>query len=91
MNQAELVKFVGVEAGLTIAQAERAIKAIGAAAQTVLGGGGEITLPGIGKLSVFARAARTGRNPSTGEALAIAEKKVPKFSAAKALKDATAG
>ena len=53
-----------------------------------LASGGEITLPGIGKLSVTQRAARVGRNPATGEALKIAAKKVVKFGVAKGLKDA---
>jgi DNA-binding protein HU-beta len=50
--------------------------------------GGEVTLPGLGKLSVKTSAARTGRNPKTGETLEIAAKNKPHFSAAKALKDA---
>ncbi|AEF22585.1 MULTISPECIES: HU family DNA-binding protein [Pseudomonadaceae] len=50
--------------------------------------GGEITLPGIGKLKVSERPARTGRNPQTGKAIEIAAKKVVKFVPAKALTDA---
>ena len=50
--------------------------------------GDEVTLPGLGKLAVKAKAARTGRNPKTGEAIQIPAKRVPDFSAAKALKDA---
>ncbi len=49
---------------------------------------GEITLPGIGKLKVSERAARTGRNPQTGKAIEIAAKKVIKLVPAKALTDA---
>lgn len=52
--------------------------------------GGEVTLPGLGKLSISKRAARTGRNPATGAEIKIKAKKVPKFTAAKALKDAVA-
>ena len=91
MNQSELVKAIADTADVSQKQAADVLKALGAVTAAALGSGGEVALPGIGKLSVFARAARTGRNPSTGEALAIAEKKVPKFSAAKALKDAVAG
>lgn len=54
------------------------------------GAGVEIIVPGIGKFTVKARAARTGRNPATGEEMEIAAKNVPHFSAAKALKDAVA-
>lgn len=48
----------------------------------------EITLPGIGKLKVNERPARTGRNPQTGAAIEIAAKKVVKYVPAKALTDA---
>lgn len=48
---------------------------------------GEITLPGIGKLKVTQRAARSGRNPKTGEAMTIAAKKVLRLVPAKALSD----
>jgi len=48
----------------------------------------ELTLPGIGKLKVSERPARTGRNPQTGAAIEIAAKKVVKFVPAKALTDA---
>lgn len=68
------IKFV-LDAQATIAQLE-------------LQKGGEVTLPGLGKLTVKSRAARTGRNPATGEEMQIAAKNVPHFSAAKALKDA---
>lgn len=52
-----------------------------------LANGDEITLNGIGKLKVVTKAARTGRNPQTGETIQIAEKRVAKFVPAKALKD----
>lgn len=56
--------------------------------QSALAIGGEVTLPGIGKLTVKVRAARTGRNPATGAPLDIPARKAPHFSAAKALKEA---
>ena len=56
--------------------------------QEHLAQGQEVTLPGIGKLSVTERAARSGRNPQTGEELEIPASRAPKFKAAKALKDA---
>ena len=52
--------------------------------------GEEITLPGVGKFTVTERAARTGRNPQTGEALEIPASRQPKFKAAKVLKEAVA-
>lgn len=90
MNQSELVKELATNTGLPQVGIENMLKALGSVAASELGAGGELTIPGIGKLTVATRAARTGRNPRTGEALQIAAKKVPHFSAAKALKDATA-
>ena len=52
------------------------------------GEGAEVTLPGIGKLSVKQSPARIGRNPATGESINIPARNKPHFSAAKALKDA---
>lgn len=50
--------------------------------------GGSVTLVGFGSFTVTKRAARTGRNPKTGEPLKIKARKSPKFSAGKAFKDA---
>ena len=93
MNQAELINEIAEAckvAGKEITKAD--IKFIqdmqGAAAQKELKKGGEITLPGIGKLYVDHKEARKGRNPKTGETIDIAAKNAPKFSASKALKDA---
>ena len=49
--------------------------------------GDEISVPGFGKFSVVVRKARTGLNPQTKKKIKIPEKKAPKFSAAKALKE----
>lgn len=88
MNKSELVAKVATANGLSKKQAEEMIDSIGAVVTDALLAGDEVTLPGIGKLSVVQRAARTGRNPKTGEEVKIAAKRAPKFSAAKALKDA---
>lgn len=53
-----------------------------------LAAGGDVTLPGLGKFAVKETAERTGQNPATGEAITIAAKRAPKFTPAKALKDA---
>ncbi|QLI82974.1 HU family DNA-binding protein [Chitinibacter fontanus] len=53
-------------------------------------GGGDITLPNVGKIALKSRDARVGRNPRTGESVQIPAKKVLKFTPAKALKDAVA-
>lgn len=70
------------------ATAKNALEQLGQIVADQLENGQEITLPGIGKLKVTERPARTGRNPSTGAAIEIAAKKVVKFVPAKVLADA---
>ncbi|MDX1755861.1 MAG: HU family DNA-binding protein [Marinobacter sp.] len=64
------------------------VDALGEVVQAELASGGDVTLPGIGRLSAAERAGRTGRNPQTGEAIEIPARTVPKFTAGKALKEA---
>ncbi|MCQ4269915.1 MULTISPECIES: HU family DNA-binding protein [Pseudomonas] len=64
------------------------LEQLGEIVSDALENGSELTLPGIGKLKVGDRPARTGRNPQTGKAIEIAAKKVVKFVPAKALSDA---
>ena len=90
MNQSELIMKTAQASGVQRSAVEKTLKAAGEIIAAKLKEGGEATLPGIGKLSVNQRAARTGHNPKTGEALQIPAKRVPHFSAAKALKDAVA-
>lgn len=88
MTKQELVAKVATANDLSKKQAEEVIDSVAAAITEALVAGDDITLPGIGKLSVVQRAARTGRNPQTGEEVKIDAKRAPKFGAAKALKDA---
>lgn len=90
MNQAELILKTAAVSGISKKDVEHVLKTAGEVVSTALVDEGEAVLPGLGKLSVTQRAARTGRNPKTGEAIEIPAKKVPHFSAAKALKDAVA-
>ncbi|ABE50987.1 HU family DNA-binding protein [Methylobacillus flagellatus] len=90
MKKSELVALIK-PANTSAAVTESILDALGSVVQEQLARGGEVTLPGIGKLSVTERAARAGRNPRTGEIIPIEAKKTPKFSAAKALKDAVNG
>ncbi len=90
MNQSELILKTAQISGVSKTNVEKALKAAGDVITAELLEGGEATLPGLGKLSVTTRAARTGHNPATGKPMEIAAKKVPHFSAAKALKDAVA-
>jgi len=91
MNQAELISNIAANSGQPKKVVESVLKCTGEEAQAALKNGDEVTLPGLGKLSVNKRAARTGRNPATGAEIDIPAKNVPKFSAAKSLKDAVAG
>jgi len=67
---------------------EAFLDALAECLRETLSRGNEAVLPGIGKITVKERPARTGRNPATGEPIQIAARKAPAFSAAKALKDA---
>ncbi len=88
MNKAELIDRIADSADLSKAAAARAVDALIAAVKTTLKKNGSVTLVGFGTFSVGKRAARTGRNPRTGEAIKIKAAKVPKFKPGKALKDA---
>lgn len=91
MNQSELIAKVAAISGETKKATEAVLKATADVIAATLKEGGDVTLPGLGKLQVKSRAARTGKNPKTGEAILIAASKAPGFKAAKALKDAVNG
>ena len=74
--------------GGTKVQAEEIVNGIVDAMVGTLKKGGEVSIAGLGIFSVKARAARTARNPKTGETVNVPATKVPKFRPAKALKDA---
>ncbi|HEY0199012.1 MAG TPA: HU family DNA-binding protein [Rhodanobacter sp.] len=88
MNKNELIDAVAEAAGLTKADAGRALDAVVASVTGALKKGDTVTLVGFGSFQVRERAARTGRNPKTGEDIKIAASKNPAFKAGKALKDA---
>jgi nucleoid DNA-binding protein len=90
MTKAELVDAIANESNLTKSQIDMALTALCNVTTKELTAGNEVSLLGIGKLKPSVRAARTGRNPRTGEAVDIAETTVVKFSVAKALKEAIA-
>ena len=88
MNKTELIARIAFNAGISKAAAARALDATTKAITSTLKKGGTVSLVGFGTFSVSKRAARTGRNPRTGEAIKIKAAKVPKFTAGKALKEA---
>ena len=88
MNKSELATKMAEKAGLKKADAEKALKAFIDTVTEELVNGGDVRLVGFGTFDVKTRAARTGKNPRTGEKIEIAEAKVPSFKAGSALKDA---
>lgn len=87
MTKAELVAKIAEEAGLKIVQVEKAFKAIINNVVAELEKGQSIALSGLGTFSVTTRAARSGRNPRTGEEISIPACKAVRYRASKALKD----
>lgn len=79
MNKAELIDAMAAESGLTKADAKKALDAFIKTTTDALSSGDRVALVGFGSFSVSTRAARTGRNPQTGQELKIAAKKVVKF------------
>ena len=88
MNKAELIQAVVAKSGLSKKDAEAALAAVIESVTEALKAGEKVALVGFGTFAVKARAARTGKNPQTGEAIQIPASKVPAFVAGKALKDA---
>ena len=88
MNKAELIDAVAEEADLSKASAARAVDALVSAVGKALKSGDSVTLVGFGTFSVRDRAARSGRNPRTGQTIKIKASSMPVFKAGKALKDA---
>lgn len=88
MNKAELIDAIATGAELSKADAGRALDATIAAISKALQKGDTVAVIGFGSFVVRERAARTGRNPKTGEEIKIAASKNPVFKAGKALKDA---
>ncbi len=88
MTKSQLVDTVQTRTGLTRKQSADAVDAVIETVQEVLGRGGEVALPGLGKFSVAERGARQGKHPRTGEPMDIAATRVPRFAAASGLKQA---
>lgn len=87
MNKAGIVDAVQNHLGGTKVQAEQVVDLIIDSIVNTLKKGEEVSIAGLGIFSAKQRAARTARNPRTGESIKVAAMRVPKFRAAKALKD----
>ena len=81
MNKAELIDAIANDAGLSKADAKRALDGTVSAISDALKKGDRISLVGFGSFSISNRAARTGRNPQTGKEIKIAAKNVVRFKA----------
>jgi DNA-binding protein HU-beta len=88
MNKAAIVEAVHGVLNGTKVQAEQVVDTVFDSIVASLKKGDDVSIAGLGIFSVKARAARTARNPRTGETIQVKAMKVPKFRAAKALKDA---
>ena len=81
MNKAELIDAIASEAGLSKADANKALDGFVSATSSALKNGDRISLVGFGSFSISERPARTGRNPQTGKEIKIAKKNVVRFKA----------
>jgi DNA-binding protein HU-beta len=88
MNKSDLIDAIAASTGLTKADAGRALDATTDNIAGALQKGQSVSLVGFGTFSVKHRAARSGRNPRTGETIQIKASNTPAFKAGKALKDA---
>lgn len=88
MNKVDLIEAVHATIGGTKVQAEQAVEKIIESIVNSLKKGEEVSIAGLGIFSAKERKARTARNPRTGEAIQVPAMRVPKFRAAKGLKDA---
>lgn len=88
MNKQELVEQIAAEAGIPKKAAEAAVTAFTSIVEKEVCQGREVKLVGFGTFCSVERNARKGRNPQTGGEVVVAARRVPKFSAGKALKDA---
>ncbi len=88
MNKAELVDAVAAATGESKAGAAASVDAVLSSITGALKSGDKVSLTGFGTFEVRNRAARTGRNPQTGETIQVRASKAPAFKAGKALKEA---
>ena len=88
MNKTELIEKIAVKSGLTKVDSKKALDAALDAIKEALAADEKVALTGFGTFSVATRAAREGINPSSGEKIQIAEKKLAKFKAGAELADA---
>jgi DNA-binding protein HU-beta len=90
VNKTELINAIAKDSGLSRTDSARSLDSLITTVQKTLKKGDDVAITGFGKFSVTKRAARSGRNPATGEAIKIKASKAPKFTAGQTLKTAVA-
>jgi DNA-binding protein HU-beta len=90
VNKTELIDAIATDSGLSRTDSARSLDSLITTVQKTLKKGDDVAITGFGKFSVTKRAARSGRNPATGEAIKIKASKAPKFTAGQTLKTAVA-
>ena len=88
MVKSDLIKTIQTQVGVSPFTAKAVVDEVINQITTALANGDEVTLRGLGVFKTKRKSQRMGRNPKTGETVKVPATKVPKFSAAKALKDA---
>ena len=91
MKKSELAAHVAAQTSLSRARAERVVDAVFSAIGEALAREESVVIAGFGTFATKTRAARQGRNPGTGEPIAIAASRTPSFKADKSLRDAVRG
>ena len=91
MKKSELVARIAADAKIPRAAAERALNSFISTVGEVLRAGDKLTLPGLGTFFISTRAGRTGRNPRTGQEIAVPAARVPKLRVGKTMKEAVRG
>lgn len=87
MKKAEMIEALATATGLTKADTEKVFNATFDLFKSELEKGNEVSVSGFGKFKISERAARTGRNPATGETIEIKASKSVAFKVGKELKD----
>ena len=91
MNKSQLAEAAAERAGLSKGEATKALDAVLDSITSALQSGEKVSLTGFGTFEVRDRAARTARNPQTGQEMQVAASKAPAFKAGKGFKDAVNG
>ncbi len=88
MNKSQLIDSISIKTEISKKDVEKVINVFTNVVTDTLADGDKVAITGFGTFEVVERAARTGRNPKTGESIEIGASKSPKFKASKVLKDA---